>query len=73
MRVVITNAISYQSKTPEKFLETVELENNQKKLAAFLNERQHLTPFIASVGGLLGVEAEATLKRIASRIAHKWQ
>ena len=32
-----------------------------------------LPPFIASVVGLLGVEAEATLRRIASRLVQKWQ
>ena len=32
-----------------------------------------LHPFVASVDGLLGVEATATLKRIASRLASKWK
>ena len=30
-------------------------------------------PFVASVDGFLGVEATATLKRIASNLATKWR
>ena len=30
------------------------------------------SPFVASMDGLLGVEATATLKRLASRLATKW-
>ena len=42
-------------------------------LEAFLQQRRHLSPFFDSVDGLLGVEATATLKRIASRLATKWK
>ena len=34
---------------------------------------RHFTPFVASVDSLLGVEAEATLKCIASHLATKWE
>ena len=40
-------------------------------LEAFLQQHRHFSPFVASVEGLLGVEATATLKRIASRLATK--
>ena len=36
-----------------------------------LQQRRHFSPFVASVDGLLGVEATATLKRIAIRLATK--
>ena len=36
-------------------------------------QRRHFSPFVSSVEGLLGVEATATLKRIASRLATKWK
>ena len=42
-------------------------------LEACLQQRRHLSPFVASVDGLLGVDATATLKRIASRLATKWR
>ena len=42
-------------------------------LEAFLQQRRHFSPFVASVDGLLGVEATATIKRIASRLDIKWR
>ena len=72
-RVVNTDAVSYQYKTPKKCLDTSEWEKKKKYLHACLNERWHFTPFVASVYGLLGVEAEATLKCIASRLTTKWK
>ena len=52
-----------------------EAENGKKKmyLEAFLQLRRHFSPFVASVDGLLGVEATATLKRIASHLSTKWR
>ena len=40
-------------------------------LEACLKQRWHFSPFVASVDGLMGAEATATLKRIASRLATK--
>ena len=72
MCVMNIDAVSYQSKTPEKCMETAWREKKRKYLNYFLNERRHFTPFFASVYGLLGVEVEATLKCIASCLAQKW-
>ena len=55
MCVVNTDAISYQSKTPKKCLETAEKEKNNKDLDACLKKCQNSTPFINSVDVLLGV------------------
>ena len=41
-------------------------------MEACLQQRRYFSPFVASVDRLLGVEATATLKRIASRLATKW-
>ena len=38
-----------------------------------LHQSCHLSPFLLSVDGLLGVEVYATLKHIASRLAKKWK
>ena len=40
-------------------------------LEAWLQQNWHFSPFVALVDGLLGVEATATLKRLASRLATK--
>ena len=42
-------------------------------LDACLQQRRHFSPFVASVDGFMGVEATATLKRIASSLATKWR
>ena len=42
-------------------------------LEACLQQRWHFSPFVALVDELMGLEAMATLKRIASRLATKWK
>ena len=73
MRVVNTDAVSYQSKTLEKCLETSEFKKKKNYLNACLNERQHFTPFVALADGIIGVKTEATLKRITIRLAQNWK
>ena len=73
MRVVDTDTVSYQSKIPEKCMDTSEWEKKRKYLNACLNKHRNFTYFTTFVYGLLGFEAEAALKRIASRPVQKWQ
>ena len=73
MHVVNTHAVSYQSKTLYKCLDTIEREKKRKYLNACLNKHRNFTYFTTFVYGLLGFEAEAALKRIASRPVQKWQ
>ena len=73
MRVMNTDAVSYQSRTPKKCMETTERENNKKYLHACLNKRRHFTLFVPSADVSLRVEAEETLKRINSGLATKWK
>ena len=73
MRVVNTDVTSYQSTTPEKCLKTAEKDNKNKYLYACLKNRQQFTPFVVSGNSLLGVEAEATLERIAICLTTKWK
>ena len=61
MRIVNTDATSYQSQKPEKCLEASEKEKKKNYLDTCINQRQNFTPFIDSVDVLIGVEAEATL------------
>ena len=73
MHVVNTDAKSYWEKSPKKCLEEAEKSNKQMYLEACLQQRQHFSPFVASVDGLIGMETKATLKRIASRLSSKWR
>ena len=71
IRVVNTDALSYLKKAPDKCLHEAEKGKKKMSLEACLQKRQHFSPFVASVNGLLGVEATATLKKIASCLATK--
>ena len=42
-------------------------------LEACLQQHRHFSPLVVLVEGLLGLEATATQKRIASRLATKWK
>ena len=39
----------------------------------FLHSITHFSPFMASVDGLIGMEAEAMLKQLAGSLTEKWQ
>ena len=71
MLVVNTDTVSYQYKTPEKCLNTAKHEKKKKYLHASLNKHIHFTLFVASVDGLLWVEAEGTLLQISIHIVQK--
>ena len=63
-----TDAKSHSKKTPEKCLQETERGKKRVYLEARLQKRRHFSPFVASVDELLGVEATATLKILASRL-----
>ena len=73
MRIVNTNAKSYWEKSLENCMDEAEKSKKKMYLEACLRQRRHFSPFVASVDGLIGVEATATLKRIASRLSSKWK
>ena len=73
MRVVNTETLTPRTKDPEKCLHKAERGKKKIYLEACLQQRRHFSPFVASVDRLLGVEATATLKRLASRLATKWK
>ena len=72
MRVRNTDSKYHSTKTPEKYPQEAERGKKKMYLEDCLQQRRHLSPFVASVDGLMGVEAMADLKRIASRLATKW-
>ena len=73
MHVVNIDAKSHSEKTLEKFLQEAERANKKVYLEACLQKRRHFSHFVASVDGLLVVDATSTLKGIASHLTTKWQ
>ena len=73
MHVVNTDALTYKTTEPEKCLHEAKKGKKQMYREVCLQQRRHFSPFVTSVDGLLEVEATATLKRIASRLATKWK
>ena len=71
--VVNTDALTHRKKYPEKCIHEAEWGEKKMYLEACIQHRRHFSPFVASGGGMLGVEATANLKRIASRLATKWK
>ena len=73
MQGLKTDSKSHLAKTPDNFLQEAERENKKMYLETCLQQRRHLSPFIASVNRLLGVDATDPMKRIASCLATKWR
>ena len=73
MRVGNTDAKSHSEKPPEKCLQEAERAKKRMYLETCFQQRRHFSTFVALVDGLLGVEATATLKRIASFLAKNWR
>ena len=73
MRVGNNDAKSRSANTPETFLQEAEQGKKKIYLEACFQQRQHFSPFVTSVDGLLGVKVATNLKRIAIRLVTKWQ
>jgi hypothetical protein len=73
VRVTDTDAKSYRHRDPAKVLITQEKEKKRKYLEACLEQRRHFIPFVCSTDGLLGQEASTFAKRLAAKLATKWQ
>ena len=73
VRVTDTDAKSYRHRDPDKVIATQEKEKKRKYLEACLEQRRHFTPFVCSTDGLFGREASTFAKRLAAKLATKWQ
>ena len=71
MHDVENNTLSYRNKSPEKCIQMAEKENKMKYLESCLQKLCPLYPFVVSTDGLLGVEAEAMLKRTSTHLSTK--
>ena len=69
MHVVNTDTLYHQNKSPEKCLLMEEKYKNRSYLEDCLWQSHHFYPFIVSMDSLLGIETEAMLKCIATRLA----
>ena len=77
VRVVDTDAPSYQSRSPQAVLRTAEVEKRRKYGARYgaacLARRASFTPLCFSVDGLFGSEADYFLRRLADSLSVKWE
>jgi hypothetical protein len=74
VRVTDTDAKSYRHRDPAKVLiSQQEKEKKRKYLEPCLEQRRHFTPFVCSTDGMLGHEASTFAKRLAAKLANKWQ
>ena len=73
MHAVNTDTLTYQGRTPEKWIHSIQRETKRKYLEACLQQKFHFYLFVVLVDGLLGMEADDTLKRLVSCLAVKWK
>ena len=73
IRITDTDAPSNRGQDPKKVLARHEKEKKDKYLDACVERRRQFTPLVYSVDGLMGTEARAATKRLASLLANKWK
>ena len=73
VRVVDTDTQSYASCTVDAVLCSAEQEKKRKYSAAVEDRRASFTPFVVSVDGVLGHDAQHLMKRLCDQIAVKWE
>ena len=72
VRVVDTDAESYCRRSVRQVIRSAEDEKKAKYSAAVEERRGSFTPFVVSVDGYMGDEADRTLRRLAEVLAGKW-
>lgn len=72
VRVTETDASSNAKTDPYQVLRKGEQRKNTKYRAKCEEQRRHFTPLVFSVDGLMGAQATAATKRLASTLAFKW-
>ena len=70
---VNTDTLCYRKNSSEKLLQMEENQKKKKYLESYLQQYCYLYTFVMLVGGLVGVEVEATLKCTSIRLAMKWK
>jgi hypothetical protein len=73
VRATDTDQPTHCKRDPDSVILSQEKEKKKKYLEPCLEQRRHFTPFVVSTDGLLGREASTLAKRIAQKLAIKWQ
>ena len=73
IRITDTDAPSHRGKSWEKVLEEQEKEKKRKYLGTCRELRKDFTPLVYSVDGVPGREARAAERRLAAKLAEKWE
>ena len=72
VRITDTECRSTRNQDPEKVLQKCEQLKKEKHLAPCLERRRDFTPLVYSVDGMAGRETKAAERKLASRLASKW-
>ena len=72
VRVTDLDCKSNRNSAPEKVLKKHERQKKAKYLQHCLKQRRSFVPFVVSTDGVLGFEANNLLRRIAKKLAEKW-
>ena len=73
VRVIDTDAESHRRRSVDQVIRSAENEKKSKYLAAVEERRGSFTPFVMSVDGYMGQEADRTLRRLAEVLVWKWE
>ena len=73
VRVVDTDAESYCRRPVAQVIKSAEEEKKTKYSAAVEERRGSFTPFVVSVDGYMGREADKSLRRLADALVWKWE
>ncbi len=66
------DAQSYRDRPPAAVILSREWAKKNQYLQPCLDQRRHFVPFIASADGILGEEAQAVLRQLASQLSKRW-
>ncbi len=72
IRVIDTDATSYQTRAVKSVLRDAETSKKRKYATACTDRRAAFTPFIVSVDGAIGPEATTFIRRLSERLSLKW-
>ena len=72
VKVSDLDAKSYSKRAPAAALRSLERAKKRQYLQPCLEQRRHFVPFVASVDGLLGSEAQEVLRRLSHLLSEKW-
>ena len=73
VRVVDTDAQSYSGRPVQQVIRSAEEEKKLKYVEAVEERRGSFVPFVVSVDGYMGREADMALRRLSDTLVWKWE